>query len=590
MFHGARLFVFRFLLWALCVVFAQPVLAAPALSTNADATHGFAPGGLCTALAPQASLRGRATAALASDPGKWDCTGATWPISGSRSTLVRIDMAGHDPASGDALATRLTRFEKIWITAIGQGGSTARIAIDHDDLTFSSTRWIMHMPLPRLKGPVSAYVVEVEGARHPGIFSDMSVEPPAGPQAAAIRELVLAALCGLMCMPLVLNFAFYRVLRQRFVLWHALAVFSMLIQTLVTSGLVNRFASLSLMQLSLLSAFSIATTIVAAAQFFADLVEPGMLPRYQRRALDALTPWMAFWTVYYLFASGPLLPSVADLYYLAFIPVLAVLLGSMVTAALRGSRTVWFQIIGWAPLIATALSRIASLLGMTEAPLGFMVEQHLSIAFEVIVTSLGAADRFMAIKNQRDHAVAQSKVLENLAERDPLTGLYNRRGFEERYARLTREGYQTMAIIDLDHFKRINDTMGHATGDAVLRAVALALMPDEDTIAVRLGGEEFLLLMRGEDAPERAERRRTSIPARIANEVPGLDGLVTASMGMVTMTSPTRFATLYSRCDSLLYAAKAAGRNRSMRELSMAEAAAGVPVAMPASGNVISLH
>src|SRR5690606_5083767 len=100
---------------------------------------------------------------------------------------------------------------------------------------------------------------------------------------------------------------------------------------------------------------------------------------------------------------------------------------------------------------------------------------------------------------------------------------------EELYA----AGFHAMAVIDVDHFKAINDTHGHATGDEVLRAVADALAPDEETVAVRIGGEEFMLLMGGKDVAGRAERGRQAIPARVASRVPGLDRMVTASMGLV---------------------------------------------------------
>ena len=253
----------------------------------------------------------------------------------------------------------------------------------------------------------------------------------------------------------------------------------------------------------------------------------------------------------------------ASVYYASFLPFIALLGWTMTTAAMRGSRTVWFQIVGWAPLITMGIVRIASMLGATDAPMGLMTLQHFSIAFEVLVTTLGAADRFMAIKDQRDRALTQARILESLAERDPLTGLYNRRGFEERYTRLVLDGFDTMALLDLDHFKSINDTRGHATGDSVLRAVAVALMPDEDTVVVRIGGEEFLLLLRGSNAAERAERRRQAIPARVAAEVPLLDRPVTASMGLVSDAPAMRFNDLYRQCDRLLYEAKAAGRNRT---------------------------
>jgi GGDEF domain-containing protein len=85
-----------------------------------------------------------------------------------------------------------------------------------------------------------------------------------------------------------------------------------------------------------------------------------------------------------------------------------------------------------------------------------------------------------------------------------------------------------------------------------------------------MGGEEFLILLRGNDVASRAERRRQAISARVAADVPGLDRLVTASMGMVELPADgslqNEFQPLYVRCDHLLYEAKAAGRNRAMRE------------------------
>ena len=552
MLHGARLFLAG-LLAALCAVLSAPAVAA---------APGFPAGSICTALAPADAE----AAALARDPARWDCSGADWKIGGAKASLVRIDMTGRALLPGSVLTTRLTRFGRLWLTAIGPGGASATREITSGDLRFATTQWKMRMPLPHLQGPVTAYVLKVTGARHEGLLSDVRVAPPPGEARVGTHELVLAALCGLMLMPLVLNFGFYRVLRQPFALWHALLVFAMLVQTFVASGLVNRFASLSIMQISLLSSASLGVASIAAPQFIAALVEPGMLSRTQKLLLRALGPWMAVWTVYYLFAGGPLLASIAPVYYAAFLPFIAVLVWSMAAAARRGSRTVWFQIVGWTPLIIMALIRIGSLLGMSDTPLGMMTAQHLSVGFEILLSTLGAADRFMAIKHERDRAITQARFLESLAERDPLTGLYNRRGFEERYARLAKKGFDTMAVLDLDHFKAINDTLGHAMGDAVLKAVARALMPDEDTIAVRFGGEEFLLLLRGPDAAERAEHRRRSIPARIAAEIGTLDQQVTASMGLITGAPPMRFAEIYARCDALLYQAKSDGRNRTVQD------------------------
>ncbi len=573
MFPGARHFL---------ITIAGAILTLLALPASAQ--MGFAPGSVCTTLAPD----GESAANLVRDPARWQCNGARWRVDGNAASFVRIDMTGRPAIPNETLNTRLTRFGALWITAIGADGSTATREIAHDDLRFASTSWTMRMPLPRLESgaPVQAYVVKVIDARHKGLLSDVEIAPAPDERAVGNGELILAAICGLMLMPLALNFAIYRVLRQPFALWHALGVFAMLMQTAVGSGIVNRFVSLSLNQICLLSSLSWSLTIIAASRFFDDLLEPGMLGKRQKQLLLAVIPWVLFWSGYYNLAGGPLLSSVAGVYYASFLPFIALLAWTMTTAAMRGSRTVWFQIIGWAPLITMGVVRIASILGATDTPMGLMSAQHFSIAFEVLVTTLGAADRFMAIKDQRDRALTQARILESLAERDPLTGLYNRRGFEERYTRLVLDGFNTMAVLDLDHFKSINDTRGHATGDAVLRAVALALMPDEDTVVVRIGGEEFLLLLRGRNGAERAERRRQAIPARIAAEVPLLDRPVTASMGLVTGAPPMRFADLYRKCDRLLYEAKAAGRNRTETRTFSAPA----PTTSEPEQNVVSLH
>jgi diguanylate cyclase (GGDEF)-like protein len=89
---------------------------------------------------------------------------------------------------------------------------------------------------------------------------------------------------------------------------------------------------------------------------------------------------------------------------------------------------------------------------------------------------------------------------------------------------------------------------------------------DRDSVAVRLGGEEFVVLLRGERSLERAEAMRQAIPMRIAKEVPGLELPVTASMGVVVMAEASRhkmaFTEFYARADALMYEAKASGRNR----------------------------
>lgn len=538
---------------------------APQATAQIPASGGFSPGSVCHATA----AAGERYADVAAQPARWNCAGDDWSVATSRAFL-RFDLRGDQATVPAGLTTRLTRFSAMRLTVIGADGSSASRELAQDDMVPSTTDWTMQVALPRTENPAQAVVIEVDRARHAGILSYARLVGVAGPEASLVRELLIAMLCGALLLPLVFNVAFYRILRERFLLWHALATAFMLIHTMITSGLINRFFTLGLDFLSIASSLTVGGGLVAAALFSADLIEPEKLDPIHRKLLRGLVFWVTPWTLFYLFADGPLRPLAAPLYLAAFLPVIGLFGWTMIVALRRGSRAVRFQILAWAPMMITGLIRIASSLGATDAPLEMLLEQHIAMGLEVIITTLGALDRLMTIRRQRDIAVAETRLLADRAERDHLTGLYNRRALEQQFPDLRAGGFHAMAVLDVDRFKEINDTFGHVTGDAVLRAIADALAPDEDTLAARIGGEEFVILLRGKDIAQRAERRRRAIAVRVAAEVPGLDRPVTASMGMVELPADgslqNDLAPLYARCDRLLYEAKAAGRNRTMRE------------------------
>ncbi|MEJ5976859.1 diguanylate cyclase [Novosphingobium sp. PS1R-30] len=506
-------------------------------------------------------------AAIARDPRRWNCTTSDWSVASAKSFL-RFDLHP-DTETPTAFSTRLTRFASIRVLVIGQDGTMATRRVTEHEVTPVTDDWMMSIDLPRIAGPIATVVVEIEGARHTGMISFAELTG-ASDRRSLSHELLIAGLCGMLCMPLLFNFAFFRVLRERFLLWHVLATACMLVHTLVTSGLINRFLTLDIVQLSLASAFSVAGGIAAASAFSADLIEPGKLDPIQRRLLRCVGLWMLPVTLIYLFVDGGLRPYVAPFYLGSLLPPMGLFVWVMVVAWRRGSRAVYYQAAAWTPVMVTASIRIGSALGLTDGPIEMLVAQHYALGLEVVITSLGVFDRLLAIRRERDLAVAEIRIIEEQSERDPLTGLLNRRGLENRFETLRAEGYRAMAVLDLDKFKSVNDTYGHITGDAVLCAAAEALEPDLDTRAIRLGGEEFLLLLRGDDVVNRAERRRQAIATRIAARVPGLDRMVTASMGLVEMPDDggmrAEFGVLYGHCDRLLYEAKDAGRNRTMRE------------------------
>ncbi len=155
---------------------------------------------------------------------------------------------------------------------------------------------------------------------------------------------------------------------------------------------------------------------------------------------------------------------------------------------------------------------------------------------------------------------------------DPLTGLFNRRHYferlEEAWAEAERHDRRlAVALFDLDHFKRINDTWGHAAGDRVLETLAAVVRAESRRydVAARLGGEEFALLLRGGGQAaavavcRRLKQRFAATPARLEDGTPIP---FTASFGVACRRRARDVHDLLQRCDHALYRAKTLGRNR----------------------------
>lgn len=183
------------------------------------------------------------------------------------------------------------------------------------------------------------------------------------------------------------------------------------------------------------------------------------------------------------------------------------------------------------------------------------------------IASVGAA-----IADAMSLALANLALRDKLrsqALRDPLTGLYNRRYMEDTLQRVVRLAERersevSLLMIDLDHFKRLNDNHGHAKGDAVLRDVAQLIVRDlrESDVACRYGGEELLVILPQcglAMAASKAERLRVAIEA--LSETGGAE--VSASFGVASIPA-TSLGThdVMAAADAALYQAKQAGRNR----------------------------
>jgi diguanylate cyclase (GGDEF)-like protein/PAS domain S-box-containing protein len=202
---------------------------------------------------------------------------------------------------------------------------------------------------------------------------------------------------------------------------------------------------------------------------------------------------------------------------------------------------------------------------------GSIYHEELSIA--PVKDKTGEITHFIGIKDDISERKQLEEQLQKLANTDPLTELFNRRILLEHLAqetaRLARFKNQSAALLmlDLDHFKRINDTYGHSTGDEVLRKFADIIRQTSRNIdiAARLGGEEFAILLPGatkKDAMAVAERLRNEIANAIMPHKKG-SVRITVSIGAAALSADDVGGDrVLNHADVALYTAKDAGRNQ----------------------------
>jgi diguanylate cyclase (GGDEF)-like protein len=312
--------------------------------------------------------------------------------------------------------------------------------------------------------------------------------------------------------------------------------------------------------------------------FFLSVIEQGKLPRG------------LIWAGHWLAGGGALLGIAAAL-DMVFPPVPTdrllnlVIAGTAITVALsgwiagrRGSRVVWFYLIGWGPVICVFLARLWRNLGMAPQNDLIDVATFAAIAFEALVLSLAIADRFRLVsqklelaKQRRAVDAAEARALRIAALTDFMTGLGNRAAFQETASELIEIGKPfSLFLIDVDHLKAVNDRFGHAGGDALLREVATALSPiaqaHPGTHVSRIGGDEFAILIPGGLLPEAAmEEALTQLQGKIWRCM-DQDRSISLSIGSARFPEDAaQIEVLHLNADLALYNAKRLGRTRYFR-------------------------
>lgn len=208
------------------------------------------------------------------------------------------------------------------------------------------------------------------------------------------------------------------------------------------------------------------------------------------------------------------------------------------------------------------------------------------VAADLLAAAIKAHSSNEALRKSLESADQEARKLRDELDRhrrealiDPLTGLLNRRGLEQRLEEIDGNGEDdslAMVMLDIDHFKRVNDTYGHAVGDVVIRHVAQVMRGAvrAQDVTVRFGGEEFVIVMPRMSLVD-AEKVAESIRVRVERlrltrrqDQLKLDPF-TISLGVAIRRAGEAFEGLFARADQALYAAKNGGRNRVLTEAAL---------------------
>jgi diguanylate cyclase (GGDEF)-like protein len=383
-------------------------------------------------------------------------------------------------------------------------------------------------------------------------------------QESAHANLAMAALyagfAGLSIALIIYNLALWGALRHPFQLYYCLMVGLLLAYTFSSSGALAwawpEIVNNTRLRLNFLLLGATATAaLVFARSFFEPRVFAGWLGRYASAVGVAMS---GLGLLYFL--TAPFAIRWVDLAFTcSFVALSAAVVPLLWRAWRLRSNYLWLFALAWgAPILTAALRAVANL---HLIPWGFWIDNStiLAMMIEAIVSSLAVAYRIRLLRDERDAAIEREVLMRRLADTDPLTGLLNRRAF--LHQAIGRTGEQLLLIIDLDHFKAVNETLGHDGGDEVLRAFARMLRTSlpAGALVARIGGEEFAVLTPA-DRPIEPE----ALLARLRQVRMPFDLKVTASIGTCrgVLTSERDWKALYRIADVALFDAKSAGRDR----------------------------
>ncbi len=549
---------------------------------------------LCLAVTPQAAsaagiaLRGTACVATLAD-GASDAAvaaadyrcGAGAPNQTDEWLWLRLDTAQlRDVPAHWHLLIDQTRFERIAVIVERADGSQ-RMTRDAGDL---HENWA---PGGLLKFAIAAPGRDVRGL-YLGFrnIDDLSlmrkiIATPAAnaPMSDAGWLLLMGLFAGTLLSALLYNLVIHAGHRNAFQRWYLLWVAAALAYGLVWTNM----AAFALPGLAgptavRLDFILVGLMVAAGNMFFFAVIERGVLPRGLLIAGRVLA--MAGAVFGFAAAADGWFPvTLTDrlLNYVIAATAVTVALSCWI-AVRRGSRVIWFYMVGWGPVIGVFLARLARNLGLASQSDFIDMATFAALAFEALVLSLAIADRFRLMRQEledtrqrREIDLVEAKALRLAAQTDFLTGLNNRAAFQnDAHDLIARAAPFSLFLIDVDYLKDANDRFGHAGGDALLRRIGSSLSEIARALpgsrVARIGGDEFAIIVPGGEAPEAILAERIRELQGDSWHYLGQERTISLSVGSARFPSDAeQLDLLYQNADLALYNAKRLGRARHYR-------------------------
>ncbi|WP_230769005.1 GGDEF domain-containing protein [Sphingomonas sp. Leaf4] len=527
------------------------------------------------ALCVRPAQPGDSVRAILAEPARFDCAtpqqhfgpGDYWVLSGP--------VQRHDDDHGALRVRQASLWQRaLTLYAIRDDGRIEGIASDASGVSgHLRLGAVVEHRFDDRPGTIRRLLWRIDGAAN---LRGIVVGARISDDADSIRsDLLLAGLyagfVGLCTALLIYNLALWKALRHDFQIAYCAMLLCLNLYALSSSGalawLVPDLPNNSRITLNhVVLSWATAAALAFSRRFF----EPRVFTGWVGRSTDgAAIAFFALGAVFMAFA--PVAIRLLDqVYSVMFMGVPLVVMPILWRAWARRSNYLWLFSLTWASPIGMVVMRGLYNLNLIEWNFWIDNSTLLAMSAEALLTSLAIAYRIRLLSIERDEAVRQEAISRELADTDPLTGLLNRRAFMARA--IAADGPRTLMLFDIDHFKQVNDTIGHDGGDEVLRIFARVLRDhrQDGVLLARMGGEEFAML-----GPARAMPDPDAVLSVVRAQNMPFDLRVTTSIGMChgPLANEGDWKKLYRLADQALFHAKAAGRDRTERARPLALAA-----------------